>query len=101
MPHGQCCRYTSSAAARLAKVTAADAKVAAAAYGVPLPIPALPGGTSTQEIVDSMIEEIGSIVEEKLEENQEAFDAVQTSLTQCEVVGTMYVYVCQSSRKAC
>jgi hypothetical protein len=45
------------------------AVVAAAAYGVPLPIPALPVGMSTQGIVDSMTEEIGSIVEEKLDSN--------------------------------
>ena len=65
---------------------------AAAAYGVPLPIPALPVGCTTQKLVDSMVEDLGGIVSEKLssmtveehEEKKDAFEIAQSALRQCE-----------------
>ena len=70
---------------------------AAAAYGVPLPIPAMPFGSTTQALVDSMVEEIGCIVAEKIdsmtveehEEKKDAFEVAQNALKQCEGIAAL------------
>ena len=70
---------------------------AAAAYGVPLPIPAMPFGSTTQALVDSMVEEIGCIVAEKIdsmtveehEEKKDAFESAQNALKQCEGIAAL------------
>ncbi len=71
---------------------------AAAAYGVPLPLPALPGGSNQAEaLLDKMVEEFGGVVEEKVEgwtaaqndEREDAFDAAMEALKRCDEKATM------------